>query len=302
MLVIDDDTVEAEILGAMFTDEGRFEADIVHAADSKAARAALGKRDFDVIFLDYMLGTEDGLKVFKSIRATGTQCPVIFMTGQGSEALAASAKRAGLAEYLPKDELSPEAVGRAVDRALDSWEAERTRTSYEHMLNHLATVDDLTGLLNRRAFVPLLIQECARTTRYGRPLALMCADIDEFDELVEAHGRVAAEEVLASFSVLLRGILRTTDHYCRYEGNRFCVILTETDRALAVGAAERLISYCRTHAVEVAGVGPMQIRPSVAVTPILPEHANADAVLLETFNALGASNAQSADPFVLVDL
>ncbi len=63
-------------------------------------------RSYDVVLLDYMLGTEDGLTWLKEFRRN-SDCPaVIFMTGQGSEDVAVMALKAGAHDYLRKHDLS----------------------------------------------------------------------------------------------------------------------------------------------------------------------------------------------------
>ncbi len=299
ILVVDDEPVEARLLQEMLLADGRFAPEVVHVSNSKTVRQALSKQTFQIIFLDYLLGPENGLDVYKTIRAAGARCPVIFMTGHGSEALAAKAQRAGLTAYLIKQEMNPQTISQAVEQAVEDWEAEVARDEYEQILTNVATVDELTGLLNRRAFIPLLVQECARTKRYHRPLSFLAVDVENFTELTSTHGQGVAESILSSFSVLLRGVLRTTDHFCRYEGNRFTVILIETDSRLAEDAARRIIHHCRNHKVTVEGSGEYSVQAAIAACSIRPDSANADAVLLETFNALSTAS-QRDDGYIMV--
>ncbi|MEO5861190.1 MAG: protein kinase [Burkholderiales bacterium] len=63
-------------------------------------------RSYDVVLLDYMLGTEDGLIWLKEFRRNSDCPPVIFMTGQGSEDVAVKALKAGAHDYLRKHDLS----------------------------------------------------------------------------------------------------------------------------------------------------------------------------------------------------
>ena len=63
-------------------------------------------RDYDVVLLDYRLGTEDGLLWLKEFRLNSDCPPVIFMTGQGSEDVAVRALKAGAHDYLRKHDLS----------------------------------------------------------------------------------------------------------------------------------------------------------------------------------------------------
>ncbi len=55
----------------------------------------------------------------------------------------------------------------------------------------LARVDALTGLGNRRAFDEALQRECDRAARYGAPLSLILADLDDFKAINDQHGHPA---------------------------------------------------------------------------------------------------------------
>src|SRR5207302_9871812 len=55
-------------------------------------------------------------------------------------------------------------------------------------LEQLATQDPLTNVLNARAFSHELAQELSRNRRYGRPLALIYLDLDDFKNVNDAHG------------------------------------------------------------------------------------------------------------------
>src|SRR5262249_23979809 len=54
--------------------------------------------------------------------------------------------------------------------------------------NRLATVDELTGVMNRRAFLGTIKHEHARAARYGQPLSLAMIDVDHFKDINDSHG------------------------------------------------------------------------------------------------------------------
>ena len=61
---------------------------------------------FDAVLLDFMLGLEDGLTWLRAFRKIEGMPPIIFMTGSGSEDVAAKAIKLGAADYLRKHDLS----------------------------------------------------------------------------------------------------------------------------------------------------------------------------------------------------
>jgi len=91
----------------------------------------------------------------------------------------------------------------------------------------LADLDGLTGLHNRRYFHELLAREVARAQRYGRELALVVFDLDDFKSINDGLGHLAGDAVLAETAERARGVLRSADIACRVGGDEFAVLLPE---------------------------------------------------------------------------
>jgi diguanylate cyclase (GGDEF)-like protein len=100
--------------------------------------------------------------------------------------------------------------------------------------------DSLTGLYNRRYLEKKLEEEKARSDRYKRPFTILMTDIDQFQKFNEARGPEQADILLAKVAGVLRRNLREIDVVCRYGGEEFLIILSETDGLQAKIAAERL--------------------------------------------------------------
>ena len=77
---------------------------ISRAESSQEALALIADSQFDCILCDYQMHDGDGLELLNTIRAKGNYTPFIFLTGQGSEKVAAEALRAGADDYFTKDE------------------------------------------------------------------------------------------------------------------------------------------------------------------------------------------------------
>ncbi len=110
----------------------------------------------------------------------------------------------------------------------------------ESRIRVMALTDELTGLANRRQAGELLLQEVARSARYGRPVSLILFDIDHFKKVNDTYGHEAGDAVLRSVARTAAGALRKTDLGGRWGGEEFLAILPETDAAGARVLAERL--------------------------------------------------------------
>jgi diguanylate cyclase (GGDEF)-like protein len=92
----------------------------------------------------------------------------------------------------------------------------------------LADLDALTGLHNRRYFHETLAREVARAHRYGRQLALIVFDLDDFKAINDRIGHLSGDAVLAETAERVREAVRTADVPCRVGGDEFAVVLPES--------------------------------------------------------------------------
>jgi diguanylate cyclase (GGDEF)-like protein len=106
--------------------------------------------------------------------------------------------------------------------------------------SRLAELDSLTGLLNQGVFHDVLAREVARSRRYGRRLALIVLDLDDFKRINDRIGHLAGDAVLAEVAARLRTVVRSTDVACRVGGDEFAVILPESTRGDADHLAARI--------------------------------------------------------------
>ncbi len=118
-----------------------------------------------------------------------------------------------------------ERAGPAIDNARRFREA-----------RELADLDALTGLHNRRFFHETLAREVARAHRYGRELALILLDLDDFKAINDRIGHLPGDAVLADAAARVREVVRSADIACRVGGDEFAVILPEA----TLGDADQL--------------------------------------------------------------
>lgn len=145
-------------------------------------------------------------------------------------------------------------------------------------LNELARMDELTGLLNRRAFNRRL-----RDERAGASGCVMLLDIDRFKRLNDAHGHAAGDAVLRAFADTVTSQLRREDVFARFGGDEFSVLLPTADMAQAVAVAERIREALERMDVS---FGPLvlKVTASIGIAPVSQDNldlslANADMAL-----------------------
>jgi diguanylate cyclase (GGDEF)-like protein len=117
----------------------------------------------------------------------------------------------------------------------------------------LADLDALTGLHNRRYFHETLAREVSRAQRYGRRLALVVFDLDDFKAINDRIGHLAGDAVLAEIAERVRDVVRAADIACRVGGDEFAVILPESSMGDADQLYHRVRGAVSSRAVAQAG-------------------------------------------------
>lgn len=107
-------------------------------------------------------------------------------------------------------------------------------------LKMMAETDGLTGLLNRRAFEEILIQEVRGVWQRKTELALLLIDIDRFKEVNDDRGHLAGDEVIRRVGAALREISRPADVLARFGGDEFVILLRPANALQAVTVAEQI--------------------------------------------------------------
>ena len=110
----------------------------------------------------------------------------------------------------------------------------------QDQLRRLATTDELTGVMNRRAFIEAAQREFERTQRYRRLTAVLALDIDHFKTVNDEYGHAGGDLVLQACAARWQAALREHDLLGRTGGEEFCVVLPETSGTDAAHVAERL--------------------------------------------------------------
>ena len=111
---------------------------------------------------------------------------------------------------------------------------------YVERVKQLAYLDGLTGIFNRRFFEMRINEEIERSKRYSTGMAVIIADIDHFKRLNDEFGHLLGDEVLRQVSSIFHQQVRKMDVVCRYGGEEFAILLTQTNEQQALTVAEKL--------------------------------------------------------------
>jgi two-component system OmpR family response regulator len=192
VLVVDDDEETADFVARALDREG-FVTTI--ASDRARAEVEMTARRFDVVVLDVMLPDGSGVDLCRSMRASSSTTPVLFLSARGTVGARVEGLSAGGDDYLPKPFAVKELVARvrALGRRGPLSRPERTVVGG-------VTID----LLARRA--ERAGQELPLTAREWAILELLLAragHVVPFDELLEALWGESTTRARASLEVIM---------------------------------------------------------------------------------------------------
>jgi len=138
---------------------------------------------------------------------------------------------------VEQDELESKVQERTLELNIALQELEEVNKE----LQEKNTLDELTGLYNRRHYDQKILAEYRRSRRNLTPLSLIVIDIDHFKQVNDNYGHLAGDECLVVVATCIKQCLRrSADIGCRYGGEEFCLILPETDSNGALALAEEL--------------------------------------------------------------
>ena len=160
-------------------------------------------------------------------------------------------------------------VGLLDRRVVDNLAAVRNSTQKNAKIDDLlkvSTVDQLTDLRNRRAFVEAFPVAIERAQRGVPSLAFLIFDLDNFKEVNDRYGHDAGDAVLKQFAGLLKELCRKTEQPFRWGGEEFVVIADAKDLEVAMKFAERVREAVENYPFRLADGTILKKTASVGVT------------------------------------
>lgn len=139
----------------------------------------------------------------------------------------------------PRPEFGPAEVQAIEDLAEVALDLLHLRIANRH-LAEMATIDELTGVANRRRFLELAEAELVRSVRYDTPVSLVLIDLDGFKQINERIGNAGGDAALRHAATVFGLVARRPDIVGRVGGAEFAVIMPQTNALDAARGAERL--------------------------------------------------------------
>ena len=266
VLIVDDD----ELILARLTSLLKLAGYQVQGATSgEQALQLLGLTPCQIVLTDWEMPDMDGPTLCRALRLRDSEryTYVMLLTVRRNSTDILAGLAAGADDYLIKGASAAELLARVeVGRRLMRLERSLRASNAEN--RRLSLTDVLTGAHNRRYLIKHLPREVERSRRYGRPLALLSCDIDDFKRLNDRFGHEAGDQVLQEFVARCGNCTRASvDWIARTGGEEFNVVLPETTLQKATTVAEKLRMSLAGSPVP-TNAGPLTATVSIGVTAL----------------------------------
>lgn len=243
LLLAEDDLLQRKVLERVLSRAG-YEVETVTGGEEALAKVLAGH--FQFLVTDWDMPGMDGATLCRRAREAKLSgyLYILMLTGHTDVADLVMGLEAGADDYVRKPCNEAELLAR-VKAGCRIVELERSLSAASAKIHELSITDALVGTYNRGYLDKQLPREIERAHRYGRPLALVLADLDEFKQINDAHGHAVGDEVLKCFARRARASIRpSSDWIARYGGEEFVLVLPETQLMEAAGVAEKVRSAC----------------------------------------------------------
>jgi diguanylate cyclase (GGDEF)-like protein len=173
-------------------------------------------------------------------------------------------------------------------------------------LEHAATVDTKTGLLNAGTWQSLASVELERARRHSNNLGVLMIDIDHFKAVNHRYNHLVGDHALRATAKVLRNTVRGYDLVGRFGGDEFVILLVGTGHAGSVEIANRICERIRTlrieDAITRAAYRDLHLSVSVGVATYPDTGMTLDEVLMAADNAVFAAKDAGRDQVVAIQM
>ncbi|QSJ17203.1 PleD family two-component system response regulator [Nostoc sp. UHCC 0702] len=324
ILVADDDKTIRVLLRDAMEQEGYR---VVEVTDGKQCLDAYETVKPDIVLLDAVMPVMDGFTCCKQLlqiaknnlmsalasldtdSALGNtviskiweRTPILMITSLDDQESVDRAFEAGATDYVTKP-IHWAVLRQRLRRLLQQAQIYKQLEAANLALQHLANVDALTGLANRRRFDDYLNTQWINLAQEGSPLSLILCDIDFFKFYNDQYGHPAGDECIQKVgAVLSRKAQKHQDLVARYGGEEFAVIMPYTHSSGAVHIAKTIQNGVKNLQIAHRGSAVSQyVTLSMGVATVIPTWESSPSDLIVAADkALYQAKAQGRNRIIV---
>ena len=220
ILIIDDSPVQANFLKSIL--EHDYAITVSNTAEDGLNQVRTG--DYSLILLDVIMPGMDGFELLKKLQEEVLlqRAPVILITSLNDTDHEAKGLTLGAVDYITKP-FHPAIVRARVHTHVKLYQ-------YRTQIEREATMDQLTGVANRRRYDSVSLKRWQDAIRLHVPFSICMFDIDKFKVYNDTFGHPAGDKVISAVAQTASTLLRRgTDFFARYGGEEFVAVFVGND-------------------------------------------------------------------------
>ena len=230
IVVVDDDVINLKMARTILSEHGM---KVTALKSGKQFLSFMENNTPDLVLLDLIMPDMDGFQTYEAFRRREKELgrprtPVIFVTAETDSEAERRGLELGASDYIKKP-FNPDVLLRRIENITHNSEKIKG-------LAHEATIDQLTGFLNKSGVTAKLEKICR--TEKG---ALMILDLDSFKPVNDIYGHDMGDKMLKAFADLVRRCTRSEDIIGRVGGDEFvCFCHKVTDEEIVQKLIRRM--------------------------------------------------------------
>ncbi|MTI57920.1 GGDEF domain-containing response regulator [Geosporobacter ferrireducens] len=217
LLLVEDNHGDARLITEILKEVSDIKFAITHVRRLEDACKILREENLDIALVDLGLPDSQGYETFLKIKQQSDEIPIILLTGLSCEDMAIRAVQEGAQDYLYKEEVTKEILIRSIQYAIE-------RQQLLKKLQIQSSIDELTGLYNRRGFLDLAARERKAAVRTNQVMLLIYIDLDGLKQVNDTFGHHEGDRAIIDTAAILKNTFRESDIIARIGGDEFVVI------------------------------------------------------------------------------
>jgi diguanylate cyclase (GGDEF)-like protein len=228
ILIVEDDPNIRRMLSVILKSNGY---EVEECENGEDALRAFYEKKPKLIISDISMPKMNGKELCRIIRRDYSEdlIPFIFLTARSELSDKREGFELGADDYIVKPFDSGDLLVRV------SAKLERSE-----LVTKLTSIDDLTGIYNKRVFDEKLTEMVRFSNRYERTFSLAILDLDHFKSVNDEHGHQVGDFVLKSLAKFLLTNIREVDRIFRIGGEEFAILIFEKPKDEAFKMLERI--------------------------------------------------------------
>ena len=278
ILIVEDDATSAKLIARYLS---MIPCQLKIVDNGEQALRIASSHHIDIMLLDLMLKTIDGIEVCRTIKSNEQTIPiqVVMITSLTDTKSKLMCIEAGTDDFLVKPINKDELRARIKSLLKKKAYLDRLLAKVDGAL-YAAITDKLTGVYNHGYLKHFIELECKRSIRHQHRLALLMVDVDNFKKFNDQYGHQCGDCALNRIAKELKSNVRDIDLVARYGGEEFSIVLPYADLTAAENIARRILQSISDHC-KIKNAPNARISVSIGIS-IFPDFCDTSEEFLRT--------------------